>query len=1170
MKNNEILVSAKFIGADVSEEISFLVLKDISLKALMEAIYYGVKKLKDHDATFSLLENYLKTRKELQVLYNVKGDFNIIDFTEEYEDKKIINSEEITGTIKVFDKKLDELGFITSSCVLFTTEPAVTAEGLFERTEKSYILKSDTSLEYNISTRRLNVIEPSVIDIIPPNEMPQKSKSSLIDVIMPTLLSTIGMIIARYFVMLFAPSASGMGDTMLLMSGAMAVVAFVTSFYNFNKQKNEYKKNVEEWKSNYENYINRKIQTINEWQKSDIKYLNSVYPNMTALFNNTAEINGAIFSRSQNDNDFMKISLGTSNEVKPLFEIKSEKKDNIFYDIYYKKHGDEIKILIPSKKDEQRRAKLTPDERAKEDKNKDLLTNLAYNFANKGVDPKDANEIVGFNYLRSNDDTKPPLLLDLKSCGALGVISNDAQTSKNFIRHIILELAYYHSPEDLQLVFFFDDQIEKNINALKVAIENENDPEKKEQLLWQLNKAKEEQNEAVENYKYLPHANELFNGVSQFVFDKDSSGVVFGQLHSIMNERSKSKSEDNDGGDSSSKPTQIVCVVFYDYDIKETGFSKYLPEVPKEGEPYVNANGLTFIFIQSIKDKLPKYCGNIVDLHDTNPGERKSSLRYNVLSRETLNVLSEGSDDKNKANDVDKLIEYKVFQNDYIFEEKKYDEQFKKAFKQLSAIYYTRIAENGKVPSMVTLFELYGYNAEKIQNDEIKRSMLASWENTDKNDVTRNMRVPIGKNEHGEMYLDLYEKADGPHMLVAGTTGSGKSETVITYVIGLCMKYSPMDLNLMLVDMKGGGFSDRLGNLPHCVGAVTDTAGEDEGTSAAYMLKRFLESLNAEIKRRKLLLSSLGVDNVDSYIRATRTIKKMRKIYCGFIEKDIADVEADLTKAIEGNAKLKGILEKIAQYEELQLSTNTTEQQLKLKEKEIEAIDQRGIELLKLQKQLNAKQREYTEKINSLSHLVLVVDEFTELKRFSSESSDVDFIAEITTIARVGRTLGFHIVLVSQNIEGAITDDIRVNSKARICLKVATKQASKEMIDSPAAAAPTMPLNGRAYLLVGTGTRFEYFQSAYTGANKNLNIEPPVVVTQVKNTGKYNPDFYSSKKDNAIEKKKNENVNEHDTQLAYITNTIIKMSEGMEKPRQIFLPPLPGKIADETEWEGLK
>lgn len=1076
MKNNEIMISAKFVSDNISEEISFLVLKDISLKALMESIYYGLKKVSDYEELFKLFQEYLKTRKELQVLYNSKGDFNIIDFTEEIDGER------------VFNMKLDKLGFVTSSCILFTSDINVTPSALFNKVESSYILKSDNSLEYNISTRRLNVIEPSVIDIIPANEMPQKDKSSLLDVIIPTVLSTGGMLAARYLVMLFAPSASGMGDTMLLMSGAMGVVALVTSLYNFMKQRNEYKRNVEEWKNNYENYIHRKIKTINEWQKSDIKYLNSVYPSMGTLFNNTSEINGVIFSRSQNDNDFMKISLGTSNEVKPLFEIKSEKKDNIFYDIYYKKYGDKIKILIPSKKDERRRKKLTPTERAEEDKNKFLLTDLAYNFANKGVDSKDNNEIIGFNYLRNDDESKPPLLLDLKSSGALGVISGDDQTSKNFIQHIIFELAYYHSPEDLQFAFFFD----KEGDAVK-------------------------QNEILQNYKYLPHTNELFDGISQFVFNKDGSGIVLGQLLSIMNERSKTKNEDKEAENSPQKVTQIVCIVFYDYDIKETGFSKFLPEVPKEGEPYVNSMGLTFIFIQSVKDKLPKYCGNIVNIDKDNVNGRKSSLRYNVLSRETLNVLSEGNDDKTKANDTDKLIEYKHFQNEYIFEEKKYKEKFNQAFKQLSAIYYTRIAENGKVPSMVTLFELYDYNSEKIQNDEIKNSILDSWNSIEKNDVTKNLCAAVGKNEHGPTYLDLYEKADGPHMLVAGTTGSGKSETVITYLIGLCMKFSPMDLNLMLVDMKGGGFSDRLGSLPHCVGAVTDTAGEEEGTSAAYMLKRFLESLNAEIKRRKLLLSSLGVDNVDAYIRALRVIKQIKELD---------------TKPSNG-----------------------------------EIID-------KLKKKLNEKQVGVLDKdlkeFSPLSHLVLVVDEFTELKRFSSESSDIDFIAEITTIARVGRTLGFHIVLVSQNIEGAITDDIRVNSKARICLKVATKQASKEMIDSPVAAAPTMPLNGRAYLLVGTGTRFEYFQSAYTGANKNLNIEPPVIATQVPNSGKFNSDFYSSKRDNEIEKKNSEHINEHDTQLVYITSTIIEISRDIEKPRQIFLPPLPGKISDETEWRELK
>ena len=1070
MKNNEILISAKFEGNGVSEELSFLVLKDITLKSLIQAVYYGLKKLDGHEKTFDLLTEYLQTRKELQVLYNSRGDFNVIDFTETADGKP------------VYDKALDELGIVTSTCLYFTLDTAVRPRALFRRVESSYILRSGDSLEYNISTRRLNVIESSVIDILPPGEMPGKDKGSILDVLIPTLLSTGGMLAARFLIMQFSKSAASMGDTMLLMSGAMGIVALVTSLYNYLKKKNEYKASVEEWKTNYENYIHRMISTIKEWQISDIKYLNSMYPNMDTLFKNTAEINGALFSRSQNDNDFMRITLGTSDEVKPLFEIRSEKKDNIFYDIYYKKTGDWIQIRIPSKKEKKRRKHMTAAERAREDKNQFLLTDLPYVFANKGVDSEDVNEVVGFNYLRSDDGTKPPLLLDLRTSGVLGVVSNDDRTSRNFIQHIVFELAYYHSPEDLQFVFFFD---------------REDDASR--------------QNEVMKNYRYLPHANELFEGISQFVFDKNSSGLVFGQLLSIMNERSRNESEEGDAV--LQKQTQIVCIVFDDYDIKETGFSKFLPEVPKEGEPYVNKNGLTFIFVQHEKEQLPKYCGNIVDIDKDNPNGRKSSLRYNILSRETLNVLSSGTDEAGKANDTDKLIEYKHFQNDYIFNEKVYSDRFSLAFRQLSAIYYTRIAENGKVPSMVTLFELYGYDNEKVNSGEVRKEILRNWTDVEKNDITKNLCVPIGKNEHGALNLDLYEKADGPHMLVAGTTGSGKSETIITYLIGLCMKFSPMDLNLMLVDMKGGGFSDRLGGLPHCVGAVTDTAGENEGTSAAYMLKRFLEALNAEIKRRKLLLSSLGVDNVDAYIRALRIMKEI--------------------KSMEGSPE------------------------------NIQAAEQ-------LKRKLNEKQKEALKKDFSelvpLSHLVLVVDEFTELKRFSAESSDVDFIAEITTIARVGRTLGFHIILVSQNIEGAITDDIRVNSKARICLKVATKQASKEMIDSPAAAAPGMPLNGRAYLLVGTGSRFEYFQSAYTGANRNLNVEPPVLVTQVTNSGKFNTDFYSSRRDNELEKKNSAQVSEHDTQLAYIVNTITDIGKEMERPRQIFLPPLPERMADTTEW----
>jgi len=203
-------------------------------------------------------------------------------------------------------------------------------------------------------------------------------------------------------------------------------------------------------------------------------------------------------------------------------------------------------------------------------------------------------------------------------------------------------------------------------------------------------------------------------------------------------------------------------------------------------------------------------------------------------------------------------------------------------------------------------------------------------------------------------------------------------------------------------------------------------------------------------------------------------------------------------------------------------------------------------------------------KNSKLAHLVLVVDEFTELKRFSNENSDMDFMGEITTIARVGRSLGFHIILISQNIEGAITEDIRVNSRARLCLKVATRQASKDMIGTDLAASPYMPGNGRAYLLVGTGSKFEYFQSGYSGAGTDECI--PVEITLASKCGMYSV-FYNSDKDNEkIKQKRSAMKNEGNakTQLEALAEAICEAYSHNKtiigEPHLVFREPLPTKI----------
>ncbi|MEL7976861.1 FtsK/SpoIIIE domain-containing protein [Isoptericola sp. F-RaC21] len=110
--------------------------------------------------------------------------------------------------------------------------------------------------------------------------------------------------------------------------------------------------------------------------------------------------------------------------------------------------------------------------------------------------------------------------------------------------------------------------------------------------------------------------------------------------------------------------------------------------------------------------------------------------------------------------------------------------------------------------------------------------------------------VPLGRDARGRaVVFDLV--ADGPHLLVAGTTGAGKSELLQSLVLGLAARRSPRDLALALVDFKGGASFGACGGLPHVVGQVTDL---DPGLAG-----RALAGLRAELRRREHVLARHGV-----------------------------------------------------------------------------------------------------------------------------------------------------------------------------------------------------------------------------------------------------------------------------------------------------------------------
>ncbi|MCU1365680.1 MAG: putative FtsK/SpoIIIE family protein, partial [Ilumatobacteraceae bacterium] len=122
-------------------------------------------------------------------------------------------------------------------------------------------------------------------------------------------------------------------------------------------------------------------------------------------------------------------------------------------------------------------------------------------------------------------------------------------------------------------------------------------------------------------------------------------------------------------------------------------------------------------------------------------------------------------------------------------------------------------------------------------------------------------RAPLGVAADGVVDVDLVR--DGPHALLAGTTGAGKSELLRSLVVGLASLSSPDAVSFVLIDYKGGSTFDACVELPHVVGVVTDL---DDRLAA-----RALRSLHAELRRREQLLRDAGVSDLTAY-RATHGV----------------------------------------------------------------------------------------------------------------------------------------------------------------------------------------------------------------------------------------------------------------------------------------------------------
>ena len=499
--------------------------------------------------------------------------------------------------------------------------------------------------------------------------------------------------------------------------------------------------------------------------------------------------------------------------------------------------------------------------------------------------------------------------------------------------------------------------------------------------------------------RFLPHVYNAASGVRNIVCDDESKTRIFDYLYKELSQRNKENA----------KPHLIVF--FYDdCGIQSHPLSKFIASG--------NELGITFVFMARHKADIPIGCSYLIFAESMTKGtlvksenrEESTDFTYNPISNENAH----------------KIVQF------------------------LAPVYTEEISLEGTLTRNISLFEMLDI----IDVDDL--DLTHRWSSSQ---VSKSLAAPIGVAKAGLISLDLHDKAHGPHGLVAGTTGSGKSEALQTYILSVATLFHPYEVSFVIIDFKGGGMVNQFRSLPHLLGAITNIDGKE--------IDRSLKSIKAELQKRQRLFAEVDVNHIDKYIQKFKA----------------------------GEAQ------------------------------------------------------------TPIPHLVLIVDEFAELK-----AEQPDFMKELISTARIGRSLGVHLILATQKPSGQVDDQIWSNSRFKLCLKVQSQEDSNEVLKSPLAAEIKEP--GRAYLQVGNNEIFELFQSAYSGAPSKIldSTVKEFTLYSVNETGK-KAAIYACKK----RKTAGTNETQLDALVAYIDAYCAE--HHIEKLSNICLPSLGDRIDFPAEPE---
>ena len=321
--------------------------------------------------------------------------------------------------------------------------------------------------------------------------------------------------------------------------------------------------------------------------------------------------------------------------------------------------------------------------------------------------------------------------------------------------------------------------------------------------------------------------------------------------------------------------------------------------------------------------------------------------------------------------------------------------------------------------------------------------------------LVESLRAPIGVSSQGEpVILDLKESAlggDGPHGLVVGATGSGKSELLRTVVTGLALRHSPELMAFVLVDFKGGAAFAGLQDLPHVAGMITNLADD------LAMVDRMHAALFGEIRRRQELLRSAG------------NLASLREYH---------------------------------------------------------------------------SRRDQGAYLPPLPYLVVIVDEFGELL-----ASRPDFIDLFVAVGRLGRSLGMHLILSSQQLDEGRLRGLEGHLSYRIALRTFSAAESRTVL-GVADAYELPPVPGSAYLKVGT--------TVYTRFRAALVSQVVVARARTRTAARAVPFSLSSVEPAAPPPS---DLDASRSGMSLVEVVVARLHDAAPKVHQVWLPPLEARVS---------